>query len=70
MIQDYIARRSETWLQWALIILTLIGAIVHNESRLARVEQTQADAAERQTEITDRLTRIEERINRAVAAPR
>lgn len=64
------SKRWETWLQWALLFLTLIGAALHGEGRVARLEQAHTDDDKQREEITAHLDRIEQRIDKIADAAR
>jgi hypothetical protein len=53
------------WLQFASLLLTLIGFALYNEGRLARIEQGQIDAAEQHRQLVQQLERLEEKWDRS-----
>lgn len=57
-------RRNIDWLQLILVVLTILGAALHMESRLARVEQHLADQDREDTAIQGHLDKIEESLRR------
>lgn len=57
-------RRRIDWLQLILVVLTILGAAIHMESRLARVEQHLADMDRGDTDIKAHLEQIEASLRR------
>lgn len=53
-------RRSDTWIQWALVLLVLLGAFWNLSGRLARIEQAMTDDASFHNEETQRILRLEQ----------
>ncbi len=53
------------WIQFALLLLAIIGVAVHNEGRLARIEQRQIDADEQRKELAQQLQRFEDKWDRS-----
>lgn len=55
--------RGQLWLQFLAVILTVIGFALHEEGRLAKIEQSNTDAAWSRDELQQRMQRIEDRLN-------
>jgi hypothetical protein len=53
------------WLQFASILLTLIGFALYNEGRLARIEQRQIDAEEQHRQLVQQLQKLEDKWDRS-----
>ena len=48
-------RSAEAWVQWAMVILAILAALVHVEGRLSTVEQHLADQDKQLERIEQRL---------------
>ena len=57
-------RRRIDWIQFALLVVTLLAAAVHVERRIARIEQHLVDQDRDNTLIQQRLERIETQTRR------
>jgi len=51
------------WLQFAVLLVTIIVLAMHGEGRLSRIEQAQADAERSRAEMVSHLDRIESRLD-------
>lgn len=51
--------RLDLWVQWALLVLTIVGALWNLSGRLARIEQQLHDDATFHVEETGRIENLE-----------
>lgn len=59
-------RRLDAWVQWALLIITIVGALWNLSARLASIEQQLHDDSQFHADETTRLEKLEEQVNRGV----
>lgn len=57
------ARRIETWVQVAILVLTALGGALHVAGRLAAIEQWETSADADRAAMTATINRIEQRID-------
>jgi hypothetical protein len=57
------ARRADAWVQWALLIITIIGALWNLSARLATIEQQLHDDAIYHSDEAQRVQKLEEEFN-------
>lgn len=56
-------QRAANWLQFAILLVTIIGIAIHEEGRLAKVEQALTDEEKASAEMVHRIERIELRLD-------
>lgn len=56
-------RRLDAWVQWALLIITIVGALWNLSARLASIEQQLHDDATFHADETQRVEKLEEELN-------
>lgn len=52
------------WIQFALLLVSLLALAIHGEGRLARVEQQLADDADARRELAQRMANVEAKLDR------
>jgi hypothetical protein len=67
---DDTPRRLDAWVQWALLIITIVGALWNLSARLASIEQQLHDDAGFHADESQRVEKLEEEFNtRMFVAP-